>query len=97
MTVVVFKCPIDDSTLSSINELRLLRLEVLRRQIVEIDQVVARLVDEGALQDEEKEPYRDVILEDLNSKCNELEERIQIPETVYFDEIELYLDVINQR
>ncbi len=97
MTVVVFKCPIDDATLTSINELRQLRLEVLRRQILEIDLVVERLLSEGAFQEDEKEPYRVVILEDLTSKCDELEERIQIPETVYFDEIELYLDVLNGR
>lgn len=97
MAVVVFKCPIDDATLSSINELRHLRLEVLRRQIQDIDHVVDRLLDEGAFHEEEKEPYRSVILQDLAAKCDELEERIQLPETIYFDEIELYLDVLNER
>lgn len=97
MAVVVFKCPIDDETLTSINELRHLRLEVLRRQIQEIDHVVERLLDEGAFQEDEREPYRVVILRDLSDKCDELEERIQVPETVYFDEIELYLDVLNER
>src|SRR5688572_26774724 len=97
MAVVVFKCPIDEVTLSSINELRHLRLEVLKKQIKDIDKVVATLVNEGAFLEEEKEPYRDVILRDLTDKCYELEERMQVRETVYFDEIELYLDVLNER
>jgi hypothetical protein len=97
MAVVVFECPIDEATLSSIQELRHLRLEVLRRQIQDIDRVLETLMIQGALAEDEREPYRDVVLQELENKCLELETRIDLPETVYFDELELYLDVLNSR
>ena len=97
MAVVVFECPIDEATLSSIQELRLLRLEVLRRQIQDIDRVLETLMTQGALAEDEKEPYRGVVLQELESKCLELETRLDLPETVYFDELELYLDVLTSR
>jgi hypothetical protein len=94
MAVVVFECPIDEATLSSIQDLRLLRIEVLQRQIHEIDQVVETLLEQGTLEAHEREPYREVILAELQEKCRELQSRLDSRETVYSDELELYLDVL---
>lgn len=94
MAVVVFECPIDDATLASIQELRLLRIEVLQRQIREIDRIVETLLEQGTLQAEERGPYREVILAELQEKCEELQSRLDSRETVYSDELELYVDVL---
>jgi polyhydroxyalkanoate synthesis regulator phasin len=94
MAVVVFECPIDEATLASIQELRLLRIEVLQRQIQQIDKVVETLLEQGTLQADERGPYREVILAELQEKCEELQSRLDSRETVYSDELELYLDVL---
>lgn len=94
MAVVVFECPIDDETLTSIQELRILRIEVLQRQIQHIDQVVETLMEQGTLREDEREPYREVILAELQEKCEELQGRLDNRETIYSEELELYLDVL---
>jgi polyhydroxyalkanoate synthesis regulator phasin len=94
MAVVVFECPIDESTLASIQELRILRIEVLQKQIKQIDKVVETLMQQGDLQADERVPYREVILAELQEKCEELQNRLDNRETIYSDELELYLDVL---
>lgn len=97
MAVVVFECPLDQETLESIRDLRVLRLQVLRRQVAEIDSVLHKLQVQGALAEGEQDAYRDVILEDLNAQCDKLEQRIDLHETVFADELELYIDILNER
>jgi flagellar biosynthesis chaperone FliJ len=97
MAVVVFECPIDDETLHTIRELRELRLEVLRRQVSEIDDVMDKLERQGAVIEEEKESYREVILSDLSDQCRLLESRLTLTETVYYDELELYIEIMSDR
>ncbi|HYX39469.1 MAG TPA: hypothetical protein VE954_40740 [Oligoflexus sp.] len=93
MAVVVFECPIDDATLASIQELRLLRIEVLQRQMQHIDKVVETLLEQGTLKAEERGPYREVILAELKEKCEDLQNRLD-SDTVHSDELELYLEVL---
>ena len=95
MAVVVFECPIDDATFASIQELRVLRIEVLQRQINQIDDVVDVLFQQGTLSAEERQPYRGVILEGLREKCTDLQRRLDNQGQVFSDELELYLEVLN--
>lgn len=97
MARVVFECPIDEATLHSIRELRELRLEVLRKQVNDIDQVMDKLKIQGALVEEEKDSYREVILSDLSDQCRLLESRIGLTETIYYDELELYIEIMAVR
>ncbi len=97
MAVVVFECPIDEATLSSIQELRLLRIEVLQKQIKQIDKVLETLMEQGTLQEHEREPYKEVILAELQDKCEELQNRLQSQQTVYSEELELYLEVLTSQ
>jgi hypothetical protein len=94
MAVVVFECPIDELTLESIQELRVLRIEVLQKQILQIDKVIETLLEQGTLEENERSAYREVILADLQEKCHEIRARLSSPETVYSEELELYLDVL---
>ncbi len=96
MAEVVFECPLDELTLTSINDLRLIRRDVLKRQIKEIDAVVATLLSKGVFPHEERNEYKKMILEDLRDKCAEIEIRLRAPKVVYSDEIELYIDVLGQ-
>ncbi len=97
MAVVVFECPLDQETLESIRDLRVLCLQVLRRQVAEIDTVIHKLKVQGALAEHEQDDYRDVILEDLSAQCEKLEGRLAMNETVFADELELYVDILAQR
>ncbi|MBC7533066.1 MAG: hypothetical protein H7318_15950 [Oligoflexus sp.] len=97
MVSVVFECPLDEETLHSIRELRELRLEVLRKQVNNIDDVMDKLEIQGALVEEEKEGYREVILADLSDQCRILESRLALTETVYYDELELYIEIMSAR
>ena len=94
MAVVVFECPLDDVTLETIRELRGLRLEVLRKQVDDIDQVMEKLRNQGALLEEEKAVYREAIIYDLTEQCDLLENRMKLSETVYYDELELYIEIM---
>lgn len=95
MAVVVFECPLDQETLESIRDLRVLRLQVLRRQVAEIDSVIHKLKVQGALAEDEQDDYRDVILDDLTAQCEKLESRLNMTETVFADELELYVDILS--
>ena len=95
MAVVVFECPIDDITMYSIRELRILRLDVLKNQIEDIEKVLDTLLLQGVIEANERESYRSVILEELRLKSVELESRQESPEIVYIDELELYVDVLS--
>ncbi len=96
MAVLVFECPLDDQTLESLRELREIRLEVLRQQALDIDATMNRLQTQGALSEDERPLYREAIIEDINAKVVVLEDRMQMgEETVYYDEIELYIDLLS--
>ncbi len=97
MAVVVFECPIDDETLHTIRELRELRLEVLKKQVSDIDHVLHKLERQGALIEAEKDSYRDAILADLTVQCRMLENRLTLSETIYYDELELYIEIMTDR
>ncbi|MBC7661684.1 MAG: hypothetical protein H7249_18460 [Chitinophagaceae bacterium] len=97
MATVVFECPLDDETLQTIRELRELRLEVARKQVADIDIVMDRLKVQGALLEDEKETYREAVLSDLSDQCLVLESRLKLTETVYFDELELYIEIMTDR
>ncbi len=97
MAVVVFECPLDEETLQIIRELRELRLEVLRKQVQDIDKVMDRLTVQGTLAEEERDVYRELIRSDLSDQCSLLESRLKSTDTVYFDELELYIEIMNER
>lgn len=95
MAEVVFECNLDETTLTSLNELRTLRLDVINRQIREIDKVVETLISHGVFQKEEREAYRVAVLNELQEKSEMIQVRLQEPKVIYSDEIELYLSVLN--
>ena len=97
MAVVVFDCPLDEKTLQCIQDLRRLRLEVLKRQVIEIDTVLEKLKAQCSLAEDEKDSYRDVILYDLREQCDSIEQRLLIPDTIYSEELELYVDILCSR
>lgn len=95
MAEVVFECSLDEATLISLNELRNLRLDVIKRQIHEIDRVVATLINKGVFLWEEREAYRQAILSELQEKFQKIQHRLREPRIIYSDEIELYLSVLD--
>lgn len=96
MAAVVVECPLDPETVLSIRELRELRLEILKMQLSDIDYVMNRLLIQGAIPFGEEDTYRDAVKSDLSAQCRLLESRIEATETVYYDELELYYEIMNE-
>ena len=95
MSAALIECPVDAETLLSIRELRQLRLEILRAQLSDIDFVMNRLLIEGAIPFGEEEKYRELVLSDLSAQYLLMEDRVAATETVYYDELELYYEIMN--
>lgn len=93
---LVVECPVDPETLLSIRELRQLRLEILKMQLSDIDYVLNRLLIQGAIPFGEEDKYREAVTSDLIDQCRFLEDRIQATETVYYDELALYYEIMNE-
>ncbi len=96
MAAVVVECPIDPETLLSIRELRELRLEIIKLQLADIDHVLNRLLIQGAIPFGEEDIYREAIQADLRAQCRLMESRLESEETVYYDELELYYEIMSE-
>lgn len=96
MSALVVECPVDPETLLSIRELRQLRLEILNMQLSDLDYVVNRLLIQGAIPFGEEEKYREAIRLDLSAQQVLLESRLAATETVFYDELELYYQIMNE-
>ena len=95
MTAVVFECDFDSETVNALKDLRMIRRGVLIQQIHEIDSTLKHLVEDGAITPDEVESYKDKVLADLNGKLDQLECRMDDPDTIYSDELEMYLDLLS--
>lgn len=94
MPSVVFDCNFEAETLVAINDLRKVRHDVLVKQISDIGETLDSLVKMGALESSERMSYQKQILDELNHKLDTLKERLTTPETIYSDELEMYLDLL---
>ncbi|SME89384.1 hypothetical protein [Pseudobacteriovorax antillogorgiicola] len=94
MATVIFDCDFAPETIHAIGELRRLRKDVLSKQIEEIGSTLESLVGMGALKSSERLSYQKDILAELQCKLSVIDERLAAPETVYSDELELYLELL---
>ncbi len=94
MASVVFDVNLDNELLENIGSLRALRLEALNRQLTEIDSTLDFLELQGALSKEERVTYRYAVQFEIAEKIKMVESRVRDNETVYSDELELYLELL---
>lgn len=95
MASVVFDCEFEPETLLAIQDLRKIRRDVLSKQVEEIGATLESLVGMGAIKSSERLSYQQKVVIDLSDKIKELDQRIENPETVFSDEIEMYLDLLS--
>ena len=94
MASVVFDVNLDDELIENIASLRALRLEALNRQLTDIDSTLDFLELQGSISHEERLTYRDAVQHEIAEKIKLVEARIRDDDTVYSDEIELYLELL---
>lgn len=94
MASVVFDVNLDDELLENIGSLRALRLEALNKQLSDIDSTLDFLEKQGALSSKERMTYRHAVQFEISEKIKAVEARVSDSETVYSDELELYLELL---
>jgi hypothetical protein len=94
MASVVFDVSLDEELLENIGSLRALRLEALNKQLTDIDSTLDFLELQGAITQSERVTYRHAVQFEISEKIKMVESRVRDNETVYSDELELYLELL---
>jgi hypothetical protein len=95
MASVVFECPFDDETLKTLQDLRVMRLDIARKQLTEVGRTVRELVKRELLADGDRAAMTESLKVELSEKVKSLELRTGVVDTIFSDEIEIYLDLVS--
>lgn len=95
MAHVVFDADLDSETLKTIQELRLMQRDAVKRQLDNLSETIESLVSLGAIQAAQKASYSTPVRIGLEERLQLIDGRIKSPDTVYSDELELYLDILS--
>ena len=91
---VVFECPFDEETMKSMQDLRTMRLSIAKTQFANIRQTVDELIKRGLLEEGDRKSYAESLKATLKDKITALEVRSRAHDTIYSDEIEIYLELL---
>ncbi len=94
-TVVAIDHQFDETTLAEIEHLRQTRLTLARRQLAASAATVDELIKRGLLPDGDRKAYQLELQYELKLKIADLEQRAAAAHVVHFDEIELYVNVVD--
>lgn len=94
-TVVAVDHHFDEVTLAEINELRQARLTLARNQLASSAATVNELIKRGLLPEGDRKAYELELKYELQLKIADLEDRAAAANIVHFDEIELYVNVVD--
>jgi hypothetical protein len=94
-TSVIIKHDFDQTTLEELKILRATRINLIKKQLQDVEGTVIELISRGLLAKEDKQEAMVDMKVELRSKLRELEDRQNQVNTVYFDEILLYTDLIS--
>lgn len=93
-TAVIIQHDFDQQTLEELKILRATRIDLVKKQLADVEGTIIELIARGLLEKESKaESIKELKLE-LTTKLKDLEARQNQSNTVYFDEILLYTDLI---
>ncbi len=93
-TVVAVDHHFDETTLAEIDHLREARLKLARKQLAASADTVNELIKRGLIPEGDRKAYQLEVQHELKLKIAELEQRSQAAHIVHFDEIELYVNVV---
>jgi len=94
-TSVIIQHDFDQQTLEELKILRATRIDLIKKQLRDAEGTVIELISRGLLEKEEKEECVEELKVELKQKLRELESRQDKNNTVFFDEILLYTDLIS--
>lgn len=94
---VVFECPFDEETLKSMQDLRIMRLKIAKQQLANVAKTVEEMIARGLLEDGNRKTDTDELRLALKDKVAALEVRQRASDTVYSDEIEIYLELLAEK
>lgn len=96
MAQVVFEVDLDAGTMANLRELRQQRIQILILQLKELPLTVHRLIKMGAIRSEERDQRADEVQQELVAKMAILQERLRMPDVIFDDELELYLELFEE-
>ncbi|MBM4251228.1 MAG: hypothetical protein FJ146_04615 [Deltaproteobacteria bacterium] len=89
---VVFEHPFDKTTLEQINDLRRLRLSMAETMLQDVSGTGGSLRERGLASDFSNDELR----QELMMRVCELRSRLSEPNVIYADEIDFYIDLMDQ-
>ena len=90
MANVVFEHPFDKSTLEQLVSLRSLRLSMAETMLRDLSKTSAALMDRGLVDNFSQDEHR----QELMTRISNLRLRLNEPNVVYADELDLYVDLL---
>lgn len=94
MTDLVFNFPVDELTVDTIQTLRDVRLQVAREMLRVVPDTVDEMVKRGLIDNGDRGAQIKNLTKELRDKINSLEKRQPEEDSIYSDELELYLNLI---
>ena len=89
---VVFEHNFDQAMLDQIDTLRTLRLNLAEQMLADMERTSQELKERGLAADMDADELRT----ELESRIAQLRERLQRPDVVFADEIDFYVDLLDE-
>ena len=83
----------DEEAVSQLQTLRSIRLQLAVQQFADLDQTISELKDRGIMEPSEDHFFRARLRTALSQKIEMLQARMEAGNTVYPDEVHLFVDV----
>lgn len=90
----VFNFPVDETTVDSIQSLRNIRLGLARQMAGSIEKTVDEMIRRGLLHRNERSQHIQTLKSHLAEKIAHLQKRGDDADSIYSDELELYLGLM---
>lgn len=90
----VFNFPVDETTVDSIQSLRNIRLGLARQMAGSIEKTVDEMIRRGLLHRNERSQHIQTLKSHLAEKIANLQKRGDDADSIYSDELELYLGLM---
>jgi hypothetical protein len=87
---VVFEHNFDQAMLEQIDTLRTIRLNLAEGMLQDVERTSSELLERGLF-----EASADEVRRELMDRVKVLRERLQHPEVIYADELDLYVDLVD--
>lgn len=92
----VIEANLDKQTLEELSILRDVRLDLVKKQLLEAEATIEELIRRDLIPAADKAEYLDELKQELLQKIDRLSQRTDISSNmIHFDELELYVDLLS--